>query len=188
VRLVNAHVSYYRSIEDSEEFEIDPDVTCMVGKNEAGKTAVLQALYRLNPVGKVGPFDEDLDFPTRKSAQRRKYLADQGIPVVVATFELTSDEVDAVAAELGERVLKSRTFTLTRGYRIGAAGQWGVSYDEATIVEHLVAQLDATAREESESFWGRRAPGCLVGVDPNKTSGSYPACMSGARMRLGYQR
>ena len=40
---------------------------------------------------------------------------------------------------------------------------------------------------ESESFWGRRA-GCLVGVDPNKTSGSYAACMSGARVRLGYQR
>ena len=26
------------------------DLTCLVGKHESGKTALLQALYRLNPV------------------------------------------------------------------------------------------------------------------------------------------
>jgi len=38
----------YKSVEDSNEFSVD-QVTCLVGKNEAGKTAVLDALYKLNP-------------------------------------------------------------------------------------------------------------------------------------------
>ena len=50
MQLVSAHVMYYRSVEDSEEFGVEPDVTCLVGKNESGKTNIAQALFRVNPV------------------------------------------------------------------------------------------------------------------------------------------
>jgi len=36
--LIKVRVQNYRSVEDSGEFEIS-DLTCLVGKNEAGKTA-----------------------------------------------------------------------------------------------------------------------------------------------------
>ena len=49
MKLTRARVTNYRSIDDSGWVTID-DVTCMVGKNESGKTAFLQALRRLNPV------------------------------------------------------------------------------------------------------------------------------------------
>ena len=32
-----------------QTISIQPDITCLVGKNESGKTAFVQALYRLNP-------------------------------------------------------------------------------------------------------------------------------------------
>lgn len=147
MRLLDAHVTHYRSIEDSEKFDIDPEVTCLVGKNEAGKTALLHALYRLNPVESVSPFDEDLDFPAKQSRQRQKYKRDQLVPVVTARFELTESEAAHVAAELGEKALKSPTFTLTKGYRKFPSGRWGFDYDENAIVEHLVAQLDPTSGE-----------------------------------------
>ena len=54
MQLVSAHVTYYRSVEDSEEFEVEPDVTCLVGKNESGKTNIAQALFRVNPVEPAG--------------------------------------------------------------------------------------------------------------------------------------
>src|SRR5687767_10471009 len=31
MKLVNAKVTYYRSVEDSEEFTVEPEVTCLVG-------------------------------------------------------------------------------------------------------------------------------------------------------------
>ncbi|GAA3224687.1 hypothetical protein GCM10017691_12910 [Pseudonocardia petroleophila] len=147
MRLVDAHVMNYRSIEDSEMFEVDPEVTCLVGKNEAGKTGLLQALYHLNPVENVPEFDEHVDFPTKRMKQKREYRRDQMIPVVTATFELTPGEVAHVDGALGEGVLMSTQFTLTKGYRAFPGGQWQFQYSERTITAHLVAQLDATARE-----------------------------------------
>ena len=49
MRLVKVCVREFKSVLDSNEFDVG-DVTCLVGKNEAGKTAVLQALYRLHPI------------------------------------------------------------------------------------------------------------------------------------------
>lgn len=147
MRLVNAHVTNYRSIEDSQEFEIDPEVTCLVGKNEAGKTGLLQALYRLNPVEGSSQFSEVLDFPAKRVKDKQRYTRDQMIPVVKATFELTDDEIDGVEVFLGEGVLLSPQFTLTKGYRNNGAGSWGVRYSESTIVAHFITQLDATAQQ-----------------------------------------
>jgi hypothetical protein len=50
VILKSFHVHDYKSITDSGLVEVEPDVTCLVGKNESGKTASLEALYRLKPL------------------------------------------------------------------------------------------------------------------------------------------
>ena len=56
--LKNVRVTNYKCIKDSTEFSVDKDVTCLVGKNEAGKTALLEAIYKLNPVrDQDGNFD-----------------------------------------------------------------------------------------------------------------------------------
>jgi predicted ATP-dependent endonuclease of OLD family len=39
-------IADFRRVEDSEPFTLD-QVTCLVGKHESDKTALLQALYRL---------------------------------------------------------------------------------------------------------------------------------------------
>ena len=57
MKLTKVRITEFQSIRDSNEFEIG-DVTCLVGKNEAGKTALLKALYRLNPIIETeGDFD-----------------------------------------------------------------------------------------------------------------------------------
>jgi hypothetical protein len=49
VKMKKAVVRNYKSVENSGEFSVD-QITCLVGKNEAGKSAILDALYKLNPV------------------------------------------------------------------------------------------------------------------------------------------
>ena len=49
MKLAKVRVTDFQSIRDSTEFDVG-DVTCLVGKNEAGKTALLQAMYRLLPI------------------------------------------------------------------------------------------------------------------------------------------
>ena len=49
MKLIEAHITNYRSVDNSEPFAVDDTVTCLVGKNEAGKSAILTALSTLNP-------------------------------------------------------------------------------------------------------------------------------------------
>ena len=46
MRLLKIRVQNFRCVEDSQEFSLS-DVTCLVGKNESGKTALLKALHKL---------------------------------------------------------------------------------------------------------------------------------------------
>jgi predicted ATP-dependent endonuclease of OLD family len=91
MKLRTVHVKEFRSIWDSNSFAVDK-VTCLVGKNEAGKTAILQALYRLNPfIEGDGEFNVTYDYPKSEvenyqqdiEAKRRRHA-----DVISAVFQL----------------------------------------------------------------------------------------------------
>lgn len=152
--LGRARLKHYRSAEDSEGFEIEPDVTCLVGKNESGKTNILQGLYRVNPVEASAAFDEVVDFPAWLTRQRRDYSAGQRIPVVEATFAYEDHELEQIEKDLGKGALTSPDFTVTVGYR-NSTKTFAHHYDEAAIVRHLCSPLslleDATAALTSQT-------------------------------------
>ena len=139
MRLVKAHVTYYRSVEDSGEFEVEPDVTCLVGKNESGKTNIVQALFRVNPV-EPAAFDDVIDFPARMTARKRDFKPGAMIPAVVATFRYTDEELARIEADLGPGALTSPELTVTAGHRGNRT--IGHQYDEGAIVKHLWSRLD----------------------------------------------
>jgi AAA ATPase domain len=66
MRLKEARVTNYRSVRDTGWFEIEKDKTILVGINEAGKSAVLQALQQLNPPNDAPKFDPLRDYPRAK--------------------------------------------------------------------------------------------------------------------------
>ncbi len=49
MRLISVRTENYKSISNTGEVSVEPDVTTLVGKNESGKSAFLEALYRINP-------------------------------------------------------------------------------------------------------------------------------------------
>ena len=63
MKLKSFTVTNFQSIRGSNPVEVG-DVTCFVGKNEAGKTALLKALYRLNPIVEAdASFNVTDDYP-----------------------------------------------------------------------------------------------------------------------------
>lgn len=86
-------VQNYRSIIDSEEFEIDNNKTILVGPNEAGKTALLQALQHLNPPSGVKPLSALRDYPRANYNKITLGEVDPAnVRVVEAEFELEDDD------------------------------------------------------------------------------------------------
>jgi hypothetical protein len=73
MKLVKARVNMFWNFIDSKEVEIEDDVTCLVGKNESGKTAFLKALYQLNPAYENGEkIHTTNDYPRWKLARDRR--------------------------------------------------------------------------------------------------------------------
>ncbi len=139
MQLIDVGVQRYRCIEDSGVVPIEPGVTCLVGKNESGKTAFLRALFRINPVDASAGFDEVVDYPSRLTRERK--TTEGYLRAVQATFRLGDDEVAAIEEELGAGVLTSRTLLVERGYRETAA-RYCVEVDESVAVNRLRRGLD----------------------------------------------
>ena len=119
MKLIAFHVRDYKSTRDSNPIEVG-DVTCLVGKNESGKTSLLKALYKLNPIilehGKYDVVDEypraDVeDYRQAIEAGQRKHAT-----VVTATFEVDDSEVEAIENVFGKDVLSDRKLTHSKLY------------------------------------------------------------------------
>src|SRR6266540_3691055 len=118
MHLTSAIVKRFKSIDDSEVVRFEPDVTCLVGRNESGKTAFLEALARLNPLADDPlAFDELRDYPRRLRGSEEEIAAT--VPVS-ATFELD----DAGRARGGGAALAS--FVTARVPRFLYFGQYNV--------------------------------------------------------------
>jgi len=113
--LTTAHVRKFKNVLDSGVIEFDPAITAFVGKNESGKTAILEALYRINPVHTAG-FDESKHYPRwRLVADRRAGLIDVE-PVVEAEFTIEASDAAAVEAVFGPGVLTGDTLRIEHFY------------------------------------------------------------------------
>ena len=143
MKLTRVHVTEFQSIRDSTPFDVG-DTTCLVGKNESGKTTVLTALYRLNPIiPEHGVYDVTDDYPRADVEDYRLEIEDkkrQPATVVRATFKLTDEEMEPIIVELGKNACTTAEITLTKGYG-DTAKQYRFSMiaDEAAGIKHLIA-------------------------------------------------
>ncbi len=120
MKLTSFRVERFRNVLDSGVIDAAGAVTCLVGKNESGKTNILHALHTLKPASTDRSFDEQ-QYPRwlQKEHQRSGKFA--SAKPISATFELTEAEVAAVNEEFGEGVLISNFWSIS------------VKYDGSTI-------------------------------------------------------
>lgn len=146
MKLTSVRITNFRSIQDSTEFQIG-DVTCLVGKNESGKTALLQALYRLNPiVEKDGSFDVTEDYPRRAVSDYNDDIdagRRQPARVVQATYSMEREDIAAVQDAFGSECLESKnpTVTLNKSYPNKCSFS-GLSVNSVSILKHSVKTAD----------------------------------------------
>jgi hypothetical protein len=158
MKLIEVHVREFKSIWDSNSFKVDK-TTCLVGKNEAGKTAVLEALYRLNPIVETdGNFDVTDDYPRAavedylqdlESGRRKPAIA------IKATFGLEAPELDEIAEQYGRTALARPEIVLSKGYARGKDGRCllyvQVPVIESAVVMHLLESSDLPDAVKAEA-------------------------------------
>jgi predicted ATP-dependent endonuclease of OLD family len=139
MKLINAQVKNYRSILDSGKFTLD-GTTCLVGKNESGKTTILQALERLNPADQTKKqFIRDLEYPRGFLAEYEDRHGGEEAEVIHTEWELCDADVALIVAELGDGALSSRIIGVSKQYETDSR-QWALPFDHRRIVDNLMVK------------------------------------------------
>lgn len=147
--LKTAHVTKYKCVKDSTEFSIDKDVTCLVGKNEAGKTTILEALAKLKPVREEdGKFDVTRDYPRHELTDYQAVHETSPAVAVSTTWELEEDDYKALDAAIGPAGRKITTIRITKNYKNVTNGHFEL--DEAEVVQGLLKGPEVDAKDRTK--------------------------------------
>ncbi|MFC5799314.1 AAA family ATPase [Streptomyces formicae] len=101
--VTSVEIEGFRNITNKQTMAVDPEVTCLIGKNESGKTTVLKALHRLNPANNADDFHVTTDYPRRNLARDRRTKDLDTFAPVTAFFDLEDADFDAIEEVVGVR-------------------------------------------------------------------------------------
>jgi predicted ATP-dependent endonuclease of OLD family len=146
MKLVSAHITDFRSIEDSNKFEIG-DLTCLVGKNEAGKTAILQAFYGISPFASF-VYDKTRDYPRRHLNRFDDRHPDGKSKVIETHWRLSPADIKLVSDIYGADALKNDEITISR-YIGGNSQYWSIPCDERACIDHLINEFNLDEVEKN---------------------------------------
>ena len=153
MKLYKARVQNYRSVRDSGEFAIEDVKTILVGPNEAGKTAVLQALQRLKPPSDIKPLNALRDYPRalyNDIATEKVDPAD--VVVVTGWFSLTDSDLKLLPAGCnapGTEFVVSRHLNNELKYHCTTAPEYPYYKIFKADLLRLVAHMDRDKAEKT---------------------------------------
>ena len=119
MQLTAFRIFKYRNIQDSGLICLADRLTCIVGKNQSGKTNLLKALQKLNPRDKSVKYDWRTDWP--RGGRRSR---DENQVVCEAHFDLDAEREDLAALiDSNPQITK---VIVRRNY----AGQYAIEFPE----------------------------------------------------------
>ncbi len=145
----------YKSFLTEQSYIVEDRVTRIVGKNESGKTALLEALaksryFEDNPEFK---YDKDLDYPRGELTKARN----ANPPVLTCEYELSPDDVGGIEADFGMGIIENQQFTVTSYYdNSHKPSGFTVVFD--VFLNHLITSFDVGTQgkellSSAKSFW-----------------------------------
>jgi predicted ATP-dependent endonuclease of OLD family len=143
MKLIKAQITNYRCVDDSGEFTLH-QTTCLVGKNESGKTTLLRAIEKLNPLGEsTAAYDETRDYPRRFLTDYAERHPNSEAQVARSVWKLEQPEIDALQKEFGPDCLASDEVVVTKHYK-QTQNSWSVSVKTGASLEYLAKAAGVT--------------------------------------------
>lgn len=147
--LKSARVTNFRSVEDSGEFAVD-DITCLVGKNEAGKTAILTAIAGFDPHPSAPiQFNVERDYPRRNLNDYKNLHGDKDAVVITLKWELEEEDIAAIEKYLGPECLTSNVVEGRRRYN-AKKSEWIVGINMKKVVSTFISDANLSASEKAQ--------------------------------------
>lgn len=125
IKLIKANIIKYKCIETEQSFDVEDDVTVLVGMNESGKTSILEALAKTQYFENDEKFTFNMihDFPRKqkKAVDKTGEIPD----AVILEYQADDNILNEIYKELGVKPLNN-TFSIT--YKYNNKKTWALSW------------------------------------------------------------
>lgn len=148
MKLIEVTVKKFKNIIDSNIVRIENDITCLVGKNESGKTSFLQALYQLSPVRANTQFIIEDNYPAwLEKRDRMRGIELEKVKPISASFQLEDEETKLIIDSFGD-ILTDEKITLSKDYNNDL--YYNIAADEKKFVKELLKELSFSKEVRSD--------------------------------------
>ncbi len=134
--LTKVRIKKFRSIDDSTEVSIEKDITVLVGQNESGKTAFLEALSKALSSENNRYFSVMEDYPRRHLSEYQRRHDREPQPVLDLTYSFSDKELLEIDELIGLKVKVSSTFSVVYNYANQSFNNFTID-EEAFVIEFL---------------------------------------------------
>lgn len=127
MKLKKIEIHKYKSFEEKQAFDLEDDITILVGMNESGKTSALEAIAKTNYFQDDESFKFNVthDYPRKEKKRMDKSGIDPD--AITCTYEINGELIEQIENDLGKNTFKSKTVSVTSKYGNGS------SWSRATV-------------------------------------------------------
>ena len=145
MKLIKATIHKYKCVETEQKFNVEDDITILVGMNESGKTSVLEALAKSNYFQKDETFKYNTthDYPRKE----KKSLDKSGVDPLAITCEYSLSEVliATIEVDLGKEVFTQKIISVSNKFSNGRV--WNdVAADFSKFIENKTSELKISSK------------------------------------------
>ncbi|PKL10474.1 MAG: hypothetical protein CVV52_18225, partial [Spirochaetae bacterium HGW-Spirochaetae-8] len=141
MRLLEVTITKYKSFLTEQIVPIEGSCTRLVGKNESGKTAFLEALSRFNYFDEKDSsykFNKTLEYPRTELKKYESENPENNLKVISCKFSLKAETIDAIIQDCGENVLLETTIVASRDYNNALSISTPKVSEKAFIVNYIL--------------------------------------------------
>lgn len=125
----------YKSFLTEQTYEVESQITRIVGKNESGKTALLEALAKSNYFEDNAEFkfSKDLDYPRGELTKVRN----ENPEAITCEYELSDEDIQKIEDDFESEIIQKQIFSVT-SYYDNTRTTTGVSVDFSVFKDWLI--------------------------------------------------
>lgn len=162
MKLTKIEIHKFKCFELAQSFDVEGDVTVLVGMNESGKTSILEAVAKTNYFQDDPAFKFSLthDFPRKD--KKKVDRSGEDPPAVTCSYSLSPSLIGQINDDLGTDAFSVASVSVTHKYS-GERVFGGISVDAEKVLEKIhpdlpsrlkglktAGELNALAEEEQD--------------------------------------
>lgn len=109
-------IHHFKSIETEQSFNVEDDITVLVGMNESGKTSVLEALAKSNYFQKDKKFKYNSTHDYPRKSKKKLDKSGEDPKAITCTYSISETLINKISNDVGKHVFALAEFDTSHRY------------------------------------------------------------------------